>query len=108
MIGRCFTKSADLPQAFDLIRRSFSAPSQELALSRLGLDGANLIVMILGIILLIAVDVASEKGVRFGERLLQKHTALRYGVYLAGIFLVLVFGIYGIGYSAASFIYGGF
>ncbi len=71
----------------------------------LGLNLSNLIIMILSIILLIIVDINYEKlketinNLKFDKKLF---------IILTILLLVLVFGIYGIGFEKSNFIYGKF
>lgn len=76
----------------------------------LGLDGADLIVLGLGLGLMLAVSLWQEKhdGALVRERLAALALPLRWGLWLLGLLAVLVFGIYGPGYSSAAFIYMGF
>ena len=54
--------------------------------------------------LLIAADLLTARGpVR--PRLTAKPLPIRWAVYLAGIFAVLIFGVYGPGFSESQFIY---
>ena len=111
MIGRFFTRAQDLHQALSLIHRAF-IPSfdgmEPLMKNELGLDSLNVLLMVLCIILLIAVDVAHDRDYHFRERVARQHIAVRYLIYIAGIFAILVLGVYGAGFDTASFIYGGF
>lgn len=71
----------------------------------LGLNRPNFILMILSIIVLMAVDIAQEKGVRIREGIAKQVLVVRWGIYYAAIFALIIFGMYGPGYDAASFIY---
>ncbi|MGN0994158.1 MAG: MBOAT family O-acyltransferase, partial [Butyricicoccus sp.] len=71
---------------------------------KLGLSGANWIVLLVSLGLLIAADLLTARGpVR--PRLTAKPLPIRWAVYLAGIFAVLIFGVYGPGFSESQFIY---
>ena len=71
---------------------------------KLGLNGANWIVLLVSLGLLIAADLLTARGpVR--PRLTAKPLPIRWAVYLAGIFAVLIFGVYGPGFSESQFIY---
>lgn len=111
LLGRFLTRAKDLSQALALIFKSFT-PSidgiEPLLRNELGLDSMNILVMILGIALLIGVDIANENGYYFRERITRKGVVVRYCVYFAGIFSILILGIYGAEFSSVSFIYGGF
>ncbi len=69
-----------------------------------GLDQANFRLAIFSIIFLMIIDVFQERcNVR--DAVARCNIVIRWAVYLAGIFAVLIFGIYGPGYNAAAFIY---
>ena len=69
-----------------------------------GLDQRNFMVVILSILLLMYVDSLQER-MNVREILSKQHIAVRWTVYLAGLFLVLILGIYGPGFEASAFIY---
>lgn len=71
----------------------------------LGLDGKNWNVVIISLIVLFCVSLANEKGIKVREKIAQQNLAFRWAIYLIGIFAVMIFGIYGAAYDAASFIY---
>jgi len=57
---------------------------------------------------LMGVEALKEKGVHIREAIAAKPIVLRWCVYYALIFAVLIFGFYGPGYNASDFIYAGF
>ncbi len=73
-----------------------------------GLDKANFWLAIVAIVFLMVIDVKQEKGCCIRDIVASRSIPVRWCVYLAGIFAVLIFGIYGPGYDAASFIYAWF
>ena len=60
------------------------------------------------LILIFAVGMIQEKGTVIRSTIAQKNIAVRWLVYFIGIATILLFGMYGIGYDAGSFIYGNF
>jgi len=112
VFGRMLIRAKDLEQAFELYRRTFSKwnPSAlfDGTLFSFGLDYKNYYFMILCIILVIIVDIMHDKGFKFRETLLKQDIIFRYFVYMFGIFAIIILGIYGPGFSSASFIYQGF
>lgn len=74
-------------------------------LPSLGLDAANSTVLLLGAALMLGVDICNEKGIVVRQWLAKQQLWLRWSVYLAGFFAVLIFGWYGTGYEAGVFIY---
>ena len=75
------------------------------SLFALGLDKANFFLALVCIGILWGVSCAQEKGVCLRERIAGSNIVFRWAIYYIGFFAILVFGIYGPGYDAASFIY---
>jgi len=71
----------------------------------LGLDAADMFVLFVALLVLLFVSVAKYKKVNIRQWLSQQGLWFRYTVYLAAIFSVLIFGIYGAQFDAAQFIY---
>lgn len=69
-----------------------------------GLDRANCVLSVILVVFLLAVDIVQERCV-IRDRIARCNIFVRWTVYFAGIFAVLIFGIYGPGYNAAAFIY---
>lgn len=75
----------------------------------LGLDIKECMLLLLSVLLLFAVSYKqSRMKMQIGEWLLRQHLFLRWGIYLAAISCIVVFGVYGYGFDAKDFIYGGF
>lgn len=108
--GRFFSHAATLKQALLMMRSSVVgftgfAFITDGSLLDLGLDTANWICLSIGIIVLLVVDIAHEKGFHFRDAIASQGIVFRWIVYFAAIGVILVFGIYGSGYDAAAFIY---
>ena len=76
------------------------------ALYNMGLDNYELIILSVGIIFLLTADIVKSRTKRnLAENVLSQNIILRWGIiFLLGI-MTVVFGIYGQGYDAQSFIY---
>lgn len=74
------------------------------SLYKYGLDRRNMLVAVLSILVLLIAD-AMEERMSVREAIARRNTVLRWGIYFAGIFAVLILGMYGPGYNAAAFIY---
>ncbi len=111
-IGRTFTAAGGLVgckilwlrlfsgiRLFGLLNGSFYKP---------GGGRKEFAVAVLGIIVMMVVDLWHERGIKIREKIASLALPLRWAIYYACIVVVLIFGIYGIGYDAASFIYGAF
>lgn len=75
------------------------------SLLKLGIDGPRFGVTIAAIVFLAYVSSCQEQGVRIRHWIAQRPLLLRWVIYLAAIFAVLIFGAYGPGYNAAAFVY---
>lgn len=77
-----------------------------------GLDRMNIIVLISAIIIFGVVSrlqIAGEKdGVRVRDRIARQNLVVRWMIYFAAIFSIIILGIYGPGYDASSFVYMAF
>lgn len=79
------------------------------SLFSLGLDIKEFLLLLLSILLLLAVSYRqSRMEGELGEWLLRQHLILRWGIYLIAILTIVVYGMYGYGFDAKDFIYGGF
>lgn len=74
----------------------------------LGLEWKECAVLTLAIVILYRTGSMQEKGIRIREVILQQKLAVRWGLYLAAIVGIMIFGTYGFGFHAQDFIYGGF
>ena len=73
----------------------------------MGVDWKNWIVIIIGLIIVLIVSNFQQKGM-VRQMIASKNIAIRWVLYLALFFAVIIFGSYGMGYDASSFIYGAF
>ena len=74
-------------------------------LLELGLDGVELAVLAAAILVLFAVDFLHERGMHLRQCINGLALPAAWAVSIAGIVLVLLFGVYGVGYEAGAFIY---
>lgn len=73
-----------------------------------GLAKKDFCVTILGIVVIFIVDVLHERGIEIRATIGRKSFLVRWGIYYLAIVVVLIFGMYGMGFDAASFVYGAF
>ncbi len=76
-------------------------------LYKFGIDEKSFLALIVCILLVLVIELQQEKG-SIRERLEKQHMIVRWGIYFAGIALVIIFGVYGPGYNAVQFLYGQF
>ncbi len=104
-----FFRAPTLSAALGVIRQTFSAFNPWVlfdgTLYTLGLSAVDLWVLVAAIALLLTADILHERGVRIRDSLLRQPLPLRWAVYYGAVMVLLVFGVYGPGYDAASFIY---
>lgn len=73
-----------------------------------GLNEAEFVLLFICIIFLLLWDYAAEKGKDIMTHFTNKSTAGQFICFFLLLFVIVVFGTYGYGYDASSFIYGGF
>lgn len=74
----------------------------------MGLDIDNIFILCISILLMVIVDIYHKKGKSCKAWLAEQNILFRWIIYLAGIFTVLTYGIYGSAYDVSSFIYSNF
>ena len=72
--------------------------------AQLGLDKANWMVVLLGILLILVVDFVGRKKT-YDEIVLKRSIVLSYSLIAVMIVIIVIFGMYGIGYEGKAFIY---
>ncbi len=78
------------------------------SLLQLGLDGKDMMVLLLAALVQLAVSILQECGIRMRETLAKQNLYFRWVIYLCAVFALIIFGMYGLNYNAADFIYRGF
>ena len=73
-----------------------------------GLSIYDYAVILIGFILLLAVGIVKEKGVNIIDKIYSLPFALKFVLYLAGIFVIIIFGAYGEEYGVVDLIYANF
>ncbi|NLJ31711.1 MAG: MBOAT family protein [Clostridiales bacterium] len=73
-----------------------------------GLNKAEFLLCLFGIAAVFTVDLLREKGWRPAEILYRQNTFVRFACYAGLVIFILLFGVYGPGFAAQSFIYGQF
>ena len=107
-IAWVFFRATDLASAIHIIKSSFVWNPWLLVdgtLYTLGLERADFWLMVLSILILLFVDILHEKGVSIRDSLLAWPLPLRWAVIYGALFWILLFGVYGPAFDAASFIY---
>lgn len=90
--------------AINVIRQMFTT-FQTTDIYELGLNHGNWFMMVFGIVVLMIVDVTHEKGKSVLEFVNQQEIWFKWILYMALIWSIIMFGIYGIAYDTSTFIY---
>lgn len=103
---RVFDISPSVSQALLVIRKTFSSCTVPTinVIEELGLERQELYAALTGIIIVFIFSMIQRKGL-MEDRLKKAKPAIRYICMFALIISVIIFGSYGIGYDAKSFIY---
>lgn len=110
-IGFVFFRAASVEDAFRMLGGALRLGNMTEVMAggilSLGLDWIELIIGVVSLLILFAVSMLQRKGpVR--ERIAAKALPVRWLLWYALLFYVILLGYYGPGYSAAEFIYQGF
>ena len=73
-----------------------------------GLIPGNLVVLGIGLMILVWVDVLHEKGVSIYQKTKALPLPVRWLLYLGLFWVVIMLGLYGVGYDTTGFIYAQF
>ena len=76
-----------------------------LVFGNIGMTSAQMVVLTLALLLLMAVDVLKEQGKDVVQLVLKQGAWFRWAVYLGLLFSILIFGVYGNVYEQTQFIY---
>lgn len=104
-----FFRANSTKSAFVLVKNLFSEFNPWIftdgTIFTLGLDSADMFILLISLAVLLVVSSAKYKKVEIRSWICSQGLWFRYFIYLAAIFFVLIFGIYGSNYDASSFIY---
>lgn len=110
-IGDLFFRAASAGDAFAMLGRAVSVWNPSVlwngALFDLGLEWEEMVIVLLALLLLLAVSLMQQKG-SVRDRIGAKALPVRWIIWYALLFSVILLGCYGPGYSAGEFIYQGF
>lgn len=104
-----FFRAGELSEAFWAMKSMICAKNINVlfdgSLFMIGVDGKNFIVLVLALTVLIFADYMKHRGMVLREWLCRQGVWFRWLCLYAGIFSVLIFGVYGAGYDETAFIY---
>ena len=109
MFTKPFTQLARVSDAMGFFKNIFSSFNPWIffdgSLYECGLSEKSFKAGLVAVCLLIGVSIARERGVAIRERIAEFRLPVRWGIYYAAFFAVAVYGIYGPGFDASSFVY---
>ena len=108
--GRFFSGGKSLHAALTMFRRTFIRFCDLSFLTdgtrtKIGLTVKNSVILLIMVALLFAVDLLHERKVEIRAGIARRNLAIRWVIYIGAVLAVLIFGMYGPEYDAASFIY---
>lgn len=74
----------------------------------IGLDAIDLRIATISLLVVFAVEIIQERGIAIRSTLAKQNIAFQWLITMTGVFIVLLWGRYGIGYDAVGFLYMGF
>ena len=107
LIAQYFAFTSNPDQGFSLLRQSFANWQFHNCFTHLTdvMEPIEWAIAGLALVLLLIVDILEEKKGDLSEKLAQKPFALRCGIMLILLVLVLIFGIYGSTFDSTAFLY---
>lgn len=106
--GRLLTRPGTLHQTWDIIKRTVSHfdlfALADGSLLEMGMTGKELLVAAFFILLFGCISTLQQK-MQVRELIARQNLPVRWAIYIAAIFIVLIFGVYGPGYDASAFVY---
>ena len=106
--GWIFFRSEGITQAIVIVKSIFTDFSPMALVNNIagvGLNLQNLLVLALSVLVLIFISLREKKGIVVFNKIENMHLLIRWPIYYALIFTVLILGIYGPGFAASQFIY---
>ncbi|MBE5926214.1 MAG: MBOAT family protein [Lachnospiraceae bacterium] len=106
-IGRIFFRAASVSQAFAMTKKIVTQTSFSALFNpevTFGLDLKDINVALVSVLILLVVDILQEK-MRLRETLAKQNLIFRWMLIFGALFFIIIFGNYGPGYDASSFIY---
>jgi len=108
-IGRVFFRASSIKDAIELFRKmifefDFKSFFNESMVDKIAFGAEHMVIALLSIATLWIVDMMQEK-MCIRETLAKQNLIFRWMIIFIGLFAVIIFGIYGPGYNASSFIY---
>lgn len=109
IIGELIFRAPTIGVSAVMIRKILTNFSFKLSeIKTLGLDIPDYIVLIIAIIIVFIISLLKEKNINIREKISNKNIIIRWIIYYALIFSIIIFGTYGTGYQPVDPIYADF
>ena len=109
VISRIFSTPSDITISFDIFRKMFFdlRPWEIIdgTFFEVGLNEDNFKVIVVALFVLWSVMKKQENGIVLREEIGKLPLLLRWSIYYMGLIILFIYGIYGPGFDAASFVY---
>lgn len=109
--GRMLTMTGSLHGCLTLVKNMVRSPRLWVLfddeLYQYGLDRKDFSIVLVGIFLMWAVAMLQER-MKIRETLAKQPVVFRWLIYYAAFLSIIIFGVYGPGFDASSFVYGGY
>ena len=107
-VGNMFFRLESFTATLGTMRAGLKLSNPEIfvtgKLYELGLDRTDFLLMVAGLLVLLIVSVLQERG-SVRKAIARQNIVFRWALWYALLFAILIFGLYGPGYAASSFIY---
>lgn len=113
-ISRIIVKAPSLTDAGRMIKAMFTSvdipfiTGMDGEMFTYGVSKPEMMLLFACIMVLLVIGILQENGVKIRESLAKQNVVFRWGLIYLLMFAIIIFGMYGPGYDAASFIYGNF
>lgn len=110
-IGKVIAHALSLKAGLYMLKEMFLNPKPDFLFGAdkgiflLGLESRTMFILCLAILVLLTVSILQERGMKMRETIAKQNLLFRWALYAGIIMVILVFGVYGPGYSATEFIY---
>ena len=112
LIGELFFRAFGLQAGFTMFKEMITKFSFNLigngTFLKLGLDKGDFIIIAVTTIIVFITSILKEKGINIRERVSKKNIVIRWTLYFALIFMIIIFGAYGEGYVPVDPMYAQF
>ena len=107
-----FFRSPSIADAFQYIGNMFAMPKWHVlfdgSLYKLGIEEAHFRLLLIHIMTILAIEKRTASQASALQGLTRQHLVVRWITYWSLLFDIILFGVYGSGYSLSGFMYGGF